>query len=60
VRLVSIVSDNAQHAGQVVYLRGYFEGKRLGTRLTLVRAPIRRKRAAWKGSDNKSGLMGYH
>ena len=28
VRLVSIVSDNTQHAGQVAYLRGYFEGKR--------------------------------
>jgi uncharacterized damage-inducible protein DinB len=30
VRLVSIVSDNTQHAGQVAYLRGYFEGKRWG------------------------------
>jgi uncharacterized damage-inducible protein DinB len=30
VRLVSIVSDNTQHAGQVVYLRGYFEGKLWG------------------------------
>ena len=30
VRLVSIVSDNTQHAGQVVYLRGYFESKRWG------------------------------
>ncbi|MDP6505413.1 MAG: DUF664 domain-containing protein, partial [Planctomycetota bacterium] len=28
VRLVSIVSDNTQHAGQVAYLRGYFEEKR--------------------------------
>jgi len=28
VRLVSVVSDNTQHAGQVAYLRGYFEGKR--------------------------------
>ena len=26
VRLVSIVSDNTQHAGQVMYLRGYFDG----------------------------------
>ena len=26
VRLVSVVSDNNQHAGQVAYLRGYFEG----------------------------------
>ncbi|MEX2598455.1 MAG: DinB family protein [Dehalococcoidia bacterium] len=26
VRLVSIVSDNTQHAGQIGYLRGYFEG----------------------------------
>ena len=30
VRLVSIVSDNTQHAGQVAYLRGYFEEKRWG------------------------------
>ena len=30
VRLVSIVSDNTQHAGQVAYLRGSFEGKRWG------------------------------
>lgn len=30
VRLVSVVSDNTQHAGQVAYLRGYFEGKRWG------------------------------
>ena len=30
VRLVSIVSDNTQHAGQVMYVRGYFEGKRWG------------------------------
>lgn len=28
VRLVSVVSDNTQHAGQVVYLRGQFEAKR--------------------------------
>ncbi len=28
VRLVSVVSDNTQHAGQVAYLRGQFEGKR--------------------------------
>ena len=27
VRLVSIVSDNTQHAGQAAYLRGLFEGK---------------------------------
>ena len=26
VRLVSIVSDNTQHVGQLCYLRGYFEG----------------------------------
>ena len=26
VRLVSIVSDNTQHAGQAMYLRGYFDG----------------------------------
>ena len=26
VRLVSLVSDNTQHAGQVMYLRGYFDG----------------------------------
>ena len=26
VRLVSILSDNTQHAGQVMYLRGYFDG----------------------------------
>ena len=26
VRLVSVVSDNTQHAGQVAYLRGFFEG----------------------------------
>jgi hypothetical protein len=26
VRLVSVVSDNTQHAGQVAYLRGYFQG----------------------------------
>ncbi len=26
VRLVSVVSDNTQHAGQIAYLRGYFEG----------------------------------
>lgn len=26
VRLVSVVSDNTQHAGQVMYLRGYFDG----------------------------------
>ncbi len=26
VRLVSVISDNTQHAGQVGYLRGYFEG----------------------------------
>ena len=25
-RLVSVVSDNTQHAGQVGYLRGYFQG----------------------------------
>ena len=30
VRLVSVVSDNTQHAGQVAYLRGYFEEKRWG------------------------------
>ncbi len=30
MRLVSIVSDNTQHAGQVAYLRGFFEGKRWG------------------------------
>jgi len=30
VRLVSIVSDNTQHAGQVTYLRGLFERKRWG------------------------------
>ena len=30
VRLVSIVSDNTQHAGQVAYLRGFFEEKRWG------------------------------
>ncbi|MEE9257495.1 MAG: DinB family protein [bacterium] len=28
VRLVSVVSDNTQHAGQAIYLRGYFEEKR--------------------------------
>lgn len=27
VRLVSVLSDNAQHAGQIAYLRGYFEGR---------------------------------
>lgn len=27
VRLVSILSDNLQHAGQVAYLRGLFQGK---------------------------------
>ena len=26
VRLVSVISDNTQHAGQIAYLRGYFEG----------------------------------
>ena len=26
VRLVSIILDNSQHAGQIAYLRGYFEG----------------------------------
>ena len=26
VRLVSVLSDNTQHAGQLMYLRGYFEG----------------------------------
>lgn len=26
VRLVSVLSDNTQHAGQIAYLRGYFEG----------------------------------
>ena len=26
VRLVSVVSDNTQHAGQIGYLRGYFDG----------------------------------
>ncbi|MEE8518306.1 MAG: DUF664 domain-containing protein [Dehalococcoidia bacterium] len=26
VRLVSVILDNGQHAGQVAYLRGYFEG----------------------------------
>ena len=26
VRLVSLVSDNTQHAGQIAYLRGLFEG----------------------------------
>lgn len=30
VRLVSIVADNTQHAGQVAYLRGFFEEKRWG------------------------------
>lgn len=30
VRLVSVVADNTQHAGQVAYLRGYFEEKRWG------------------------------
>ncbi len=30
VRLVSVVSDNTQHAGQVAYLRGHLEGKRWG------------------------------
>jgi uncharacterized damage-inducible protein DinB len=30
VRLVSVVADNTQHAGQVAYLRGYFEAKRWG------------------------------
>ena len=30
VRLVSVVSDNTQHAGQVAYLRGYFEKKVFG------------------------------
>ena len=30
VRLVSIVADNTQHAGQVAYLRGFFERKRWG------------------------------
>jgi len=28
VRLVSIVADNTQHAGQAIYLRGLFEAKR--------------------------------
>lgn len=27
VRLVSVLSDNLQHAGQVAYLRGFFQGK---------------------------------
>lgn len=27
VRLVSILSDNLQHAGQVAYLRGFWQGK---------------------------------
>jgi hypothetical protein len=27
VRLVSVISDNLQHAGQVAYLRGLFQGK---------------------------------
>ncbi|HEY7495066.1 MAG TPA: DinB family protein [Candidatus Tectomicrobia bacterium] len=27
VRLVSVLSDNLQHAGQVAYLRGLFQGK---------------------------------
>ncbi len=26
VRLVSVLNDNTQHAGQIAYLRGYFEG----------------------------------
>ena len=26
VRLVSVVSDNTQHAGQIGYLRGYHAG----------------------------------
>ena len=26
VRLVSVLADNTQHAGQIAYLRGYFEG----------------------------------
>lgn len=26
VRLVSVVNDNTQHAGQIAYVRGYFEG----------------------------------
>ncbi len=30
VRLVSIVSDNTQHAGQAAYLRGYLEQTRWG------------------------------
>jgi hypothetical protein len=30
VRLVSVVADNTQHAGQVAYLRGFFEEKRWG------------------------------
>jgi hypothetical protein len=30
VRLVSVIADNTQHAGQVAYLRGYFEEKRWG------------------------------
>ncbi|MBT3353042.1 MAG: DUF664 domain-containing protein [Nitrospinaceae bacterium] len=30
VRLVSIIADNTQHAGQVAYLRGFFEEKRWG------------------------------
>ncbi|MDE3077890.1 MAG: DinB family protein [Chloroflexota bacterium] len=28
VRLVSVVSDNLQHAGQIAYLRGWIEGRR--------------------------------
>ena len=27
VRLVSVILDNTQHAGQVAYLKGYFQGK---------------------------------
>ena len=27
VRLVSVLSDNLQHAGQAAYLRGLFQGK---------------------------------
>jgi hypothetical protein len=27
VRLVSVISDNLQHAGQAAYLRGLFQGK---------------------------------
>lgn len=30
VRLVSVVSDNTQHAGQVAYVRGLLEAKRWG------------------------------